>query len=294
MFTVPLTALHFGTVSLISPLANLATLWAVSYAFILGLAAAAVGIFLPGAGALIALPAAWLGRFVLACAEALSAPAFSSISVDSFYLRMWLVLVYLILLLCLLRRQTARPILPVCAGTVTLCLALLLTRLVGVERCAHGHGAGCGAGTVRAVFLRRAHRPGRLRRQWGQRRGRGRRLFCRPWGVSQLDLLVLTNRYTYSVPELFARLDISALAVPDVEEESGYRGEIESLARSAGTEITYVTENLAVTLGESVLTLYAPLGTGTPMKKGCSYWAPAGNSTCSSRETPTSMWSSGW
>ena len=270
VFTVPLTALHFGTVSLISPLANLATLWAVSYAFILGLAAAAVGIFLPGAGALIALPAAWLGRFVLAGAEALSAPAFSSISVDSFYLRMWLVLVYLILLLCLLRRQTARPILPVCAGTVTLCLALLLTRWsawsgaltvtvldVGQGQCvlfsSGGRtalvdcgGSGDNAGDVAADYLQTL-------------------------GVSRLDLLILTHYHddhANGVPELFARLDISALAVPDVEEESGYRGEIESLARSAGTEITYVTENLAVTLGESVLTLYAPLGDGDANEEG--------------------------
>ena len=65
-----------------------------------------------------------------------------------------------------------------------------------------------------------------------------------------------------------ARLEISALAVPDVEEKSGYRGEIESLARSAGAEITYVTENLAVTLGESVLTLYAPLGDGDANEEG--------------------------
>ena len=128
VFTVPLTALHFGTVSLISPLANLATLWAVSYAFILGLAAAAVGIFLPGAGSAHRPACRVAGPLCARLRRGSVRARLSSISVDSFYLRMWLVLVYLILLLCLLRRQTARPILPVCAGTVTLCLALLLTR----------------------------------------------------------------------------------------------------------------------------------------------------------------------
>lgn len=57
-FTTPLTAWHFQSVSLAGPLANLLCLWAVSLAFLGGLAAAVLGVFLPGPAALLALPAA--------------------------------------------------------------------------------------------------------------------------------------------------------------------------------------------------------------------------------------------
>ena len=43
MFTTPIVALTFGYVSLVSPLTNLLTLWAVSGCFILGLASVILG-----------------------------------------------------------------------------------------------------------------------------------------------------------------------------------------------------------------------------------------------------------
>ena len=56
VFTTPLTALYFGSLSLISPLANLMTLWAVSAAFSGGLIAGAAGAVLPELGRVLALP----------------------------------------------------------------------------------------------------------------------------------------------------------------------------------------------------------------------------------------------
>lgn len=63
-FTTPLTAWHFQSVSLAGPLANLLCLWAVSLAFLGGLAAAVLGVFLPGPAALLALPAALPALYV--------------------------------------------------------------------------------------------------------------------------------------------------------------------------------------------------------------------------------------
>ena len=82
-FTTPLTAWHFQSVSLVGPLANLLCLWAVSLAFLGGLAAAVLGLFLPGPAALLALPAALPTLYVQRMADALAALPFAALSIQS-------------------------------------------------------------------------------------------------------------------------------------------------------------------------------------------------------------------
>lgn len=112
-FTTPLTAWHFQSVSLVGPLANLLCLWAVSLAFLGGLAAAVLGLFLPGPAALLALPAALPTLYVQRMADALAALPFAALSTQSVYLKLWLALVYVLLLLYLLGRgEKKRPLVP--------------------------------------------------------------------------------------------------------------------------------------------------------------------------------------
>lgn len=282
LFTTPLCAYYFGSVSLISPVTNLLVLWAVSLAFAPGLILTLLGIALPGLFAVLAFPVTLLARYVLAVTRGLSALSFASVPTDSFYLCAWLVLVYLILLWVILRRGK-RPILPVCAGTVTLCAALLLTRLsvlsypltitmldVGqgqsILLTSGGHTAliDCGgtegnAGDTAADYLQSL-------------------------GISQLDLLVLTHCHSdhaNGVPELLTRVDVSNLILPDLNEaESAYRGEILALAEAQGTDITLLSDNRTLSFGKSTLTLYAPLGDGGVNEEGLFALASCGDFDC--------------
>ena len=279
LFTTPLIAWYFGSISLISPVTNLLTLWAVSCAFSPGLLLTLLGVALPGISAVLTFPVAVLARYVLAATRALGSLPFASVSTDGFYLRAWLVLVYAMLLLLFLRRYR-RPVLPVCAAALTLCAALLLTRLsllsaplsitmldVGqgqcILLCSGGRTAliDCGgsdgnAGDIAANYLQTL-------------------------GVTRLDLLVLTHCHSdhaNGVPELFARMDVSALVLPDLaEDESEYRPEILSLARAQGTEITLLNDNRALSLGEATLTLYGPLGDGGANEEGLFALATCGD-----------------
>lgn len=270
LFTTPLCACYFGTVSLISPVTNLLVLWAVSLAFSPGLVLTLLGIALPGLSAVLTFPVTLLTRYVLTVTRALSSLSFASVPTDSFYLCAWLVLAYGILFLCLIRR-CKRPIFPVCAGTIALCAALLMTRLsilsyplsitmldVGqgqsILLCSGGYTAliDCGgskdnAGDIAADYLQSL-------------------------GISQLDLLVLTHCHSdhaNGVPELFSRLKVANLILPELtEKESAYRDEILSLAEAQGTDITLLSDNRALSLGETTLTLYAPLGDGGVNEEG--------------------------
>lgn len=264
LFTTPLTAWYFGTVSIISPVTNLLILWAVSLIFSLGLVLTLLGLSFPVPAAVLAFPAALLARGVLAVTRALGSLSFASLSMDSLYLAAWLALVYAILLAALLRR-CKRPIIPVCAAVISLCTSILLTCFslttapltvtmldVGQGQCilltSGGYTAliDCGgnkdnAGDIAADYLQSA-------------------------GISHLDLLVLTHCHSdhaNGAPELFSRVDISALVLPDQPSDaSPYRDEILSLAREQGTEITLLSDNRTIALGESILNLYAPLGDG--------------------------------
>ncbi len=97
VFTLPLTALIFGRVSVIAPLTNLLALWAVSICFVLGLIAALAGlIWLPLASAL-ALPAILLVKYIYFIIGLLGRIPFASVYTESVYISFWLALVYVLL-----------------------------------------------------------------------------------------------------------------------------------------------------------------------------------------------------
>ena len=279
LFTTPLTAYYFNSVALIAPVTNLLILWAVSAAFSPGLLLTLLGVALPGVSAVPAFPVTLLARYILTMTRALASLPFASVTLDSLYLRGWLVLVYAVLLLMFLRRYR-RPVLPVCACALTLCAALLLTRLsllsypltitvldVGqgqsILLCSGGRTAliDCGgsdgnAGDTAADYLQSL-------------------------GITRLDLLVLTHCHSdhaNGVPELFERLEVSSLVLPDLaEDESEYRPEILSLAQAQGTEVTLLNDNRALSFGDAILTLYAPLGDGGVNEEGLFVLAACGD-----------------
>ena len=99
VFTVPLSALYFGRFSLIAPLSNLFTSWAVSLAFAGGILSVLLGALFPplgqAIGGLVGLPI----RFFLWYAEKASRLSLAAITVDEGYYALWAVFVYLVLCL---------------------------------------------------------------------------------------------------------------------------------------------------------------------------------------------------
>lgn len=129
MFTVPLSAGYFGRFSLIAPLTNLMTSWAVTLAFVGGALSVAVGavVFPLGQGlaALVGFPI----RFFLGCA-AQAQPAGPGLGGPGpgGTTPCGPLFVYGVFLLYLLAPVPGkRPVVPVCACVVTLCLSALLT-----------------------------------------------------------------------------------------------------------------------------------------------------------------------
>lgn len=281
-FTTPLSAWYFGTVSLIAPLSNLLALWAVSDAFLLSVAAAVTGLFAPPLAAGLAWAGNWFLRYLTAVTNTLGALPFASITLTSVYYAVGLAGVYGILCLHLLwpgKGKRLRP--PLLCSLLLLACCALFTRLefragdltvavldVGQGQAVLLRGGGatilvdCGgdgytdAGNTAADYLADV-------------------------GVERLDLLVLTHYHAdhaNGVASLLRRVEVTAAALPDVEPESELRQAVLAQLDRAGTDITYVTENLRYTLDEdTVLTLYAPLGTGGGNEEGLSVLMSTGS-----------------
>lgn len=280
-FTTPLTAWHFQSVSLVGPLANLLCLWAVSLAFLGGLAAAVLGLFLPGPAALLALPAALPALYVQRMADALAALPFAALSTQPVYLKLWLALVYALLLLYLLGRgEKKRPLVPLGLGTAGLCMALVFQaashtagRLtVSVLDVGQGLSVALLSGGRAALVDcggTGADNPGDTAADYFQ-----------SLGLSRIDLVVLTHYHedhAGGIPELLERLEVGLLVLPDVEEDDPLRREITALAEEKGIETLFLAEDADVTFGESALRIYAPLGSGGANEEGLSVLCTAGD-----------------
>ncbi len=270
LLTTPLTAYHFGTISLIAPVTDLLTLWAVSLAFAPSLVLTIAGIALPNILTPLAFPFVLLLRYVQAMTGALAELPFASVSTDGPYLSTWLVLVYLLLLSVLLK-WWQQPLLPVCAGAVTLGIALALTRAsvlsypLSVTMLDVGQGQCillCSGGRTALVDC------------GGSEGNAGDTAadYLQSLGISRLDLLILTHCHSdhaNGVPELLTRLEVSELILPDLDEDGpSYRPEILEQARRRGTEVALLSDDKVLALGETLLTLYAPLGDGGTNEEG--------------------------
>lgn len=101
VFTTPLVAYYFGTVSLISVFTNLLTLWAVSTTFYGIILSSFLGaIWLP-LGKIVAWVVSWLARFVLLVAKLLSSLPFAAVYTCSIYIVVWIITCYLLFIIFL-------------------------------------------------------------------------------------------------------------------------------------------------------------------------------------------------
>jgi len=279
--TTPLTAYYFGTISLIAPLANLLGLWAVSFAFGLGLLSALAGLLWLPAGQALALLGGLPARYLLWLAPALARFPYAAVPVKDIYLWLWLVLVYVLLLCALLwRRERSRPLIPLGACALSLAAAVALSGLtytagdltvsvldVGQGLCVVFRSAGhtvvvdCGgsaaenAGDIAADYVQSL-------------------------GSAGIDMLVLTHYHTdhaNGVAELLERLEVPLLVLPDVEEDDTLRREILTLAEEKGTEVFLLEDDAEVTFGQAGMRIYAPLGAGDTNEEGLSVLASCGD-----------------
>ena len=277
VLTIPLVAVHFNMVSLISPLSNLLTLWAIGFLFLGGLGAGALAIVLPGPAAVLAIPFTGLVHYLQWVIDLLSRPALAALPLESVYYRAWLVLVYA-LLLVFIRTRGRRPVwMPLAAGAAALLLAVTLTRasFYAGELAVTVLDVGQGQSVLirRRGVLTLVDCGGDSRDDPGDVAAN----YLQALGGDCVDLLVLSHYHAdhaNGVPQLLNRVAVGEIILPDVEEDSPLRAEILAIAKEKGIPVRFVRGTTRFTGGVTVL---PPLmDTGSSNELGLTVLATAG------------------
>ncbi|NLF34407.1 MAG: DNA internalization-related competence protein ComEC/Rec2 [Clostridiales bacterium] len=281
LFTIPLVAFHFQMVSLISPLSNLLTLWAVSAAFGGGLLAGLAGLVVMPLARGLALVISPMVRYLNWVIPLLSGVPLAAVTMESFYYRAWLVFLYAVLAISLLwRGEKARPLLPAALCVLTFCGAVLFTNLT--FRSGDLTVAVLDVGQGQSVVLRSGDRVAMVDcgGSDGSTAGNTAADYLTDLGRGTLDVLVLTHYHSDhagGVPQLMERIRVSAIVMPDVDPSSTLRQWIAELAKEQGVPVLFLTEDTVFPLGDSDLTVYAPLGDGGVNEEGLSILCSAGD-----------------
>ena len=272
LFTVPLTALYFGQILLLSPLSGVLVLWALSLLMVCALVLGVLGIFLPAPAAVFGTAAGLLAHYARWMALLLGKFPFASLGADNTYCLIWLGAAYLTLAAAFLgKNKVRRPLVPVGALLLLLCAAIGLGRWetdqAGLTITALDVGQGSSTALVSGGKTALMDCGGSGSRSAGDTAAD----YFAAQGRTRLDVLALTHFDTdhlNGVEQLFYRMKVDTLAVPAENLNDPNAAWVLGLAEAEGAEVIFVDETVELSLGDASLTLFPPLGGGTSNESG--------------------------
>ncbi|WP_312942813.1 DNA internalization-related competence protein ComEC/Rec2 [Oscillibacter sp.] len=283
VFTLPLSAYYFNFLVLVSPLSNLLCLWAVSLIFGAGLISVLLSFAWVAPALLLALIPKGLIVYVLTVVEGLAKIPYHALYYTNPFLKYWLVYFYLLFGVAYLGKSKARR--KYAAAAVLVALSLTVTVKLGRFFYTWGTldivvvDVGQGSCTTMASGGQFAMMDCGSSSSW-KRAGGDAADQLLSMGCRRLDYLVLSH-YDYDhvsgVTDLMNRLQVGTVLLPDKWDDAGLREWVTETAETHGAAVELVTEERMLTLGNSTLTVYPPLGTGNDNDSGLALLCTAGD-----------------
>lgn len=274
VFTVPISALYFGCVSLVAPVVNILILFLVTPAFILGALCVGIAfIYLP-VGRVAAFYPAVLVKLIIFITKLFSRPFLSAVYLDGAAVIGWFVLTYAAVVLAAVFKLKLRFLVSaLCLSAASLCLIFVAKDIMSRSEPGYTLTAlDVGQGQSIAVTAGSTTVLIDCGSSSGEDAGETAERYIRSLGRGKIDLLVLSHYHSdhvSGVERLLGTLSVSAIAVPEPRfEESDLDDEILSAARDAGCEIVYITEETTVALGGAEITLFPPMGNDDENERG--------------------------
>lgn len=281
VFTTPLTAIYFNTLTLVSPLSNLLAVPVAGWSFMAGFVTVLLGFIWLPAAQLLGWACVLLVRYVLWIAETLSSLPGHALSFSNQFLLYWLLYVYAMLGLCALSRGRRRKW--AVAGVLA---ALTLVLAVGLNARLYRYGAlnavvlDVGQGESVVLYTEQAA----VLVDCGSSNGfvsAGARAAdqLQSMGIRHLDALAITHYHadhTNGIEELLSRMEVERLYMPDIEDEYGVRERLVELAGEHGVAVTMVRSFYSLPMGSATLNIYPPVGSGDLNEQGLTYLCSAG------------------
>ncbi len=258
VFTMPLTAWHFGSVSLIGILTNLVTLWLISVVFYGVLLVCLFGTFSTWMAGFLGLLLEVPVQLVLWLTDILSQVPLAAVYTKSVYIVLWLIFVYaLVGMYLLLRQQHAGMLSAAILGG--LCLSLTLSWMEPLlDEC---RVTMLDVGQGQSVILQSGGKTF-LVDCGGDYSDDAADLAAETLlsqGIDRIDGLILTHYdidHAGGAEYLLARLDADCLYLPYAADHKGVADKLTKM--TDGTVVTVLFDQI-IDFGDGKITLFAPV-----------------------------------
>lgn len=264
VFTVPLIAIHFGYIQLLSPITNILALWSVSLCFCGGYIACALGALIPAVGTAAAWLVSWLARFIFLVCRLVSSAPFALIYISSAAFVVWLVISYLLFGIWAMAKGRARRFLiPAVMSCLLLAACFGLTRRsyqadrgtfaaidVGQGQCL-AVSAGDSAVMIDCGNTGSLENAGDIAAQYLSARG-----------IDNIDILLLTHLHAdhaNGVVRLMETVKVDKIIMPiDPEDDDGLLDAILYAAEREAADVLFLSKDISFTVGDIALRIFAP------------------------------------
>lgn len=255
----PLMMVYFGRISLVAPLTNLLTGWAVAWCFRGSLLTALVGLISQTTGNVLGWCLGWCVRYVGAVAGVLAKLPFASLGTDSVYGFGWVLMTYGIAFVMLRAPKPRRLVIPACCVVTGLAACLMFPMLQGREMTMTVLDVGQGQ------CLMLSQRGQTVMVDCGGSTGAASGDLAASQllsvGENRVDVLILTHYdldHTAGVEELLNRMPVGVILMPELTPEDKNRMRIEAAAQAHGTEVCYVIEEALASFGDGTVRVFPP------------------------------------
>lgn len=281
VFSLPVSMIYFRTLSLVAPAVNLLVVPLAALLFAGSMVVGTVGIFCPVLAAPLGYVCAWPARLVLAVVRYAARIPYGAVAMTDIYYAAFLAGAYVLGFLAVCWRGRARrPWVFLGCGAILLAGAAVCTGLT--FRAFDLTAAVLDVGQGQSVVFASQNRVAVLDCGGNNQESAGDTAanFLSDRGFDQIDLLILTHFHSDHVnglPQLFARMEVEEMILPDMDADTDNLPWILELAREGNTKVTWITANTVRAFGEAQVRLYAPLGDGGANEEGLSAVVSAGD-----------------
>ena len=254
--TTPLVAWYFGMVSLVGVVANLLTLWVISFVFYgIMLACICGALWLP-LGKIVAWVISWPVRYVLLAAKAFASVPFAAVYTCSIYIVLWISVSYLLFAVFLLSKEKKPILLTAC---ILICLFAAVTASYVVPRLDDFRVTVFDVGEGQSVLLQTDGKY-YLVDCGGDSADTATDIVAHTLlsqGVTTLDGVIVTHYdadHAAGVHGLLSQVNAKNIYLPDIPDDGTTK---KILSESYPDKVQWITENTLVTDTGSTLTLIA-------------------------------------
>lgn len=248
IFTIPLIALVFDTVSLISPIANLLLLGIINLIFLIAVIGVAASFIYMGVGKILMVPAHFLAKATLFLADKMAQLPYASVYVGNIYYVLFIVNIYVILyLMYRSRREKRAPIIPLCAVTISLIITLTCIKIPVLDYSGVQFSVlDVGQGACMLAEYQKAHIMVDCGGSRNTSAGNIAYDTMRKNGYRDLDALIITHLHTdhtNGIPNLLEKANVFNVYLPAESKDTKESNYLVDIAKRRGCQVHFVSKD---------------------------------------------------